>query len=113
MKNIAVITGASSGIGKEFAMQLKNNGTFDEVWLIARNKEKLEEVKKEIPFTTKTISLDLSKTESIDEYENLLKEEEVNVKLLINCSGFGKFQVTEVGGMTKKGRTSILIKRYI
>ncbi len=31
----------------------------------------------------------------------------------VSARGFGKFQVTEVGGMTKKGRTSILIKRYI
>ncbi len=95
MKNIAVITGASSGIGKEFALQLKDNGNFDEVWLIARNKEKLEEVKNVIPFNSKTISLDLSNTDSIDEYENFLKTEEVNVKLLINCSGFGKFQASD------------------
>ena len=45
MKNIAVITGASSGIGKEFALKLNTYSTFDEVWVIARNLSKLEELK--------------------------------------------------------------------
>ena len=41
MKNIAVITGASSGIGKKFAETFKDQGNFDEVWVIARRKERL------------------------------------------------------------------------
>lgn len=49
MKNIAVITGASSGIGKKFAETLKDQGKFDEVWLIARRKERLEALKSVIP----------------------------------------------------------------
>ena len=95
MKKIAVITGASSGIGKEFATRISAYGELDEVWVIARNLQKLEELRSKIPFSLKTISLDLSKNESFEEYEKLLSEEKPFIKLLINCSGFGKFQATE------------------
>ena len=42
MKNIAVITGASSGIGRKFAETIKEGGSFDEVWIIARRLDRLE-----------------------------------------------------------------------
>ena len=94
MKKIAIITGASSGIGKEFALRLNTYDKFDEVWVIARNLDKLNELKGQIPFPVKAISLDLSKMESITEFSNILKEEKPTVSLLINCSGYGKFQKT-------------------
>jgi short-subunit dehydrogenase len=91
MKNIAVITGASSGIGRKFAETIKEGGTFDEVWIIARRIERLENLAKEMPFPTKAIALDLSEKKSYETYRMLLDEEKPNVSLLINCSGFGKF----------------------
>lgn len=94
MKHIAVITGASSGIGKQFAITLKDQGTFDEVWVIARRADRLEQLKTEIPFPVKAISLDLSDKESFKKYESLLAEEEPSIRLLINCSGYGKFAAT-------------------
>ncbi len=94
MKNIAVITGASSGIGKQFALTLKNQGKFDEVWVIARNLARLEALKKSIPFPVKAISLDLSERSGLKTYENLLAMEKPNITLLVNCSGFGKFCAT-------------------
>lgn len=90
MKNIAVITGASSGIGKEFCRQVDSYG-FDEIWAIARNQEKLDLLKNELKTPVKTISLDLIEKESFEKYEELLKEEKPAVKLLVNCSGFGKY----------------------
>ncbi len=94
MKNIAVITGASSGIGKQFALTLKDQGKFDEVWVIARNLVRLEALKKHIPFPVKAISLDLSERSGLKTYETLLAMEKPNITLLINCSGFGKFAAT-------------------
>ncbi|MBO7187132.1 MAG: SDR family NAD(P)-dependent oxidoreductase [Clostridia bacterium] len=94
MKKIAVITGASSGIGKEFALKIKDFGKFDELWVIARNKEKLEELSSTISVPIKAIPLDLTVKEDIDKYQQILSEEKPEVSLLINCSGFGKFAKT-------------------
>ena len=42
MKTIAIVTGASSGIGKEFFLSLKNQKPVDEIWVVARGEEKLK-----------------------------------------------------------------------
>ena len=43
-KKIAVITGASSGMGREFALRIDGEEKFDEIWLIARRADRLEEI---------------------------------------------------------------------
>lgn len=91
MKNIAIVTGASSGMGRDFVRTLSDNITVDEMWVIARRKDRLLALKEEISIPIKAIDLDLSKDESIKKLEKLLKEEKVNVKILINASGYGKF----------------------
>lgn len=93
MKTIAVVTGASSGIGKRFAETLSEYGVqFDEVWAIARRLDRLQEL--HAPFPVRAIGLDLTDRESFDRYAALLAEERPNVALLINCSGYGKFGAT-------------------
>lgn len=91
MKNIIVITGASSGLGREFAHQLDGMNDIDEIWGIALNLDKLNEVKNEIKTPFKSFDFDLTKDENFDKYVQKLKSENVNIKMLINCSGFGKF----------------------
>ena len=88
---IAVITGASSGMGREFVRQLDAQHSFDEIWVIARRKERLESLSDEVNAPIRPISLDLSKQESYDEYAALLAEEKPDVAILVNGSGFGKF----------------------
>ncbi len=88
---IAVITGASSGMGREFARQLTAAEKFDELWIIARRAERLEELKQELSQPVRVVPLDLTKKECLKQYEALLAEEKPEVSLLINCSGFGKF----------------------
>ena len=97
MKSICVITGASSGIGKEFFTQIVNDTTFtfDEIWVIARNREKLEGLSALTSIPVKAISLDLSLDAAYEEYRLLLEAEKPRVSLLINCSGFGKFESVE------------------
>jgi len=92
---VAVITGASSGMGKEFALTLDRFGTFDEVWLIARRQERLNEVAKELKIKAKVLAWDLSDSDTIEKYKELLEEEKPEIKLLINASGFGKFCRTD------------------
>ena len=92
MKRIAVITGASSGMGRRFAERCSEMGTFDEVWVIARRKDVLEELKNTVPFPVRVMAMDLTDRKSFDVYAAALREEPVEVKLLVNAAGFGKFR---------------------
>lgn len=89
--SIAIVTGASSGMGKEFVIQLSEMKKFDEIWVIARRKDKLESLKSEVETPIFPISLDLTVPESFSEYGKALEEKKPDVGLLVNCSGFGKF----------------------
>lgn len=94
MKNIAIVTGASSGMGRLFAETLPAHGNFDEIWVIARRVERLEELQKTISVPVRVIGMDLSERSSYDHYASLLAEEQPSVQWLIHCSGFGKFRAT-------------------
>jgi short-subunit dehydrogenase len=95
MKKIAVITGASSGMGRDFARQLDAQQEFDEIWLIARRRERLEEMASELRAPVRAIALDLTKEESIAEYSALLAAENPRIAVLVNAAGFGRFGKTE------------------
>ena len=89
--NIAIVTGASSGMGREFVLQLSEYVTVDEIWVIARREQALNELKTEVSVPVRPIPLDLSKAESFTALADLLEAEKPNVKLLVNAAGFGKF----------------------
>ena len=89
--NIAIVTGASSGMGREFVKQLPGFVGVDEIWAIARRKDALESLKAEVSVPVRPVSLDLCKEESFDALSDLLNGEKPNVKLLVNAAGFGKF----------------------
>ena len=88
---IAIVTGASSGMGREFVRQLAKYLTVDEVWAIARRTDALAALSAECPFPVRPISLDLCESASFDRFAVLLEEEKPDVKLLVNAAGFGKF----------------------
>ena len=81
----ALITGASSGIGRDMAKYLSKIG-YDLV-IVARNKEALEKIKNEVNTNTQIISLDLSQKENC--YK--LYEDVKDIDILINNAGFGDF----------------------
>lgn len=90
--SIAIITGASSGIGKEFVNQI--SGYFNditEIWAIARRENLLNELKEKTNIPLKAIPMDLTSENCFDEIEKLLKQSGKEVGLLINCAGYGKF----------------------
>ena len=89
--NIAIVTGASSGMGREFVKQLSGYVAVDEIWAVARRESALEALKQEVSVPVRSIPLDLLKEESFTRMEALLAEEKPNVKLLVNAAGFGKF----------------------
>ena len=88
---IAIVTGASSGMGREFVKQVSKKEKFDEIWVIARRKEALESLKKEVKAKIRPITLDLQNPESFETYKKLLSEEKPEVALLANIAGYGKF----------------------
>lgn len=89
--NIAIVTGASSGMGREFVRQLSAWVQVDEIWAIARRTDALEELKKETAIPVRPVSLDLLKEESFETLETMLEAEKPVISLLVNAAGFGKF----------------------
>ena len=89
--NIAIVTGASSGMGREFVLQLPKYAAVDEIWAIARRTDALAVLQKDCSVPVRPISLDLLKDDSFSRYEALLAAEKPNVTLLVNAAGFGKF----------------------
>jgi len=88
---IAIVTGASSGMGREFVCQLSEYVRVDEIWAIARRAEALETLKEEVSVPVRSIVLDLLREDSFHTIRQLLEAERPNVKLLVNAAGFGKF----------------------
>lgn len=88
---IAVFTGASSGMGREFVRRIDAAEEFDEVWLIARRKERLEEVARGLRAKARILPLDLADRSSLAQYKELLEAEKPEVSVLVNAAGFGLF----------------------
>lgn len=88
---IAVVTGASSGIGREFCRQLDKENDFDEMWVVARREDRLASLSKELKCRVRPVSMDLTSPDSFEKYKALLEEYKPDVAVLVNASGFGKF----------------------
>lgn len=88
---IAVVTGASSGMGRQFVLQLGKYIQIDEIWVIARRAAALETLRAEVDVPVRPVCLDLCSEESFEAYRALLHQEQPDVKLLVNAAGFGKF----------------------
>lgn len=88
---IAVVTGASSGIGKEYAAEIsRTRKEIDEIWLIARRENKLHNVAEELSAKTRVLALDITDSDCLNKYTSLLSELKPTVSLLINNAGFGR-----------------------
>ncbi len=89
--NIAVITGASSGLGLEYAREVyTTRGDLDEIWVVARRENRLKELQSDLGLSVIPVAFDITDPQAVENYANLLKEKDVTVKLLINNAGFGK-----------------------
>ena len=102
--NIAIVTGASSGMGREFVLQLSEYVHIDEIWVIARRGAALEALKEQVSVTVRPVVLDLCEESSFETVAKLLEAEKPNIKLLVNAAGFGKFGAYHKVSLTDESR---------
>ncbi len=90
--NIAIVTGASSGMGREAVIQIGDRfgkKKIQEIWVIARRSDRLEELRSQVPVPLRILPLDLTRENSLDVLKRELKERAPRVKILINAAGYG------------------------
>ena len=87
--SIAIITGASSGIGAEFAKGYASR--VDELWLVARRKDKMIELGDSLGVKYRVITADLCTKEGVEAIRQALESEKPKVKYLVIAAGFGDF----------------------
>jgi len=92
---IAIVTGASSGMGREFAKAVDKTYDLDELWVVARRAERLESLKDECRTPIRTLAWDLSAPENLRAYKTLLEEEKPEIRILVNAAGYGLFGTAE------------------
>lgn len=88
---IAIITGASAGMGWEAAKQIDAKfKAIDEIWLIARRMDRLRELESQLQKKARCFALDLTDHASFELFQNELQQCKPDVKMLINSAGYGK-----------------------
>ncbi len=88
--NIVIITGASSGIGREFARKMDAYfSNIDEFWLVARRREPMEELSSVLKHKSRIFSMDITNDAKQERLEAMVREKRAVVRMLINCAGYG------------------------
>lgn len=104
---IAIVTGASSGMGREAVLQIAGRFSgLEEIWVIARRKERLEELRSEVRVPLRILDLDLAEASSLESLKAILEKVHPQVKLLINAAGYGK--VGPIGSQNLETETGMV-----
>jgi len=113
--NIIIITGASSGMGREFALQL-DKGLFniDAFWLIARRQDRLLELSKKLDHPVRIFAMDLCDPDALDAFQKTLQQEQPLIRMLINSAGFGLMgSVTDLEIKGQTGQIDVNCKSLV
>lgn len=88
---IAIITGASSGMGREMVFQLADRfASLDEIWVIARREDRLTQLISQVPVRLKIFPINITDQVALATLEESLKTDRPQVKFLVNGAGYGK-----------------------
>lgn len=88
---IAVITGASSGMGREFVRQIPHfYMNLDELWIISRRKDRLEAIAKTCSVPVRIFAGDLTDPMFLQTVKDTLQRLRPDIRMLVNAAGFGK-----------------------
>lgn len=111
---IAIITGASSGIGRQFALEIQKTGEVDGFLLVARSRGKLESLAAELGAGAQVLEADLATSEGVMRVKNWLVENKPVVQYMINAAGYGVFgDYTEVSEEETVGMIDLNIKATV
>lgn len=89
MKKIAIVTGASSGMGRDFVSELLKEKSVEEIWIIARRRERLEAMSHKFHGGLRVLSMDLTQMSSFEKLEAVLALEKPEISYLVNAAGAG------------------------
>lgn len=92
---VTVITGASSGMGQEFAKRIAAQGKSEEIWLIARRADRLQALGETLPCAVRVIAQDLTAPDMTEHFSALLVEAQPEIVCLVNAGGYAKFGSTD------------------
>lgn len=100
---IAIVTGASSGMGREAVIQIADRfGGLAEIWVAARRKDRLEALRREVPVPVRVFLLDLAEAGSLDVLRRELQQRKPEVKILVNAAGYGKIGNVGTAGLPEE-----------
>lgn len=106
--SVAIVTGASSGMGEQFVYLCNQYfPELTEVWMIARREEKLVDMASRCPFPTRVVVMDVTSGKDLRDFRKLLKEEKPEVALFVQSAGagvMGKFTELPIGDQLRTMR---------
>ena len=104
MSRIAIITGASSGLGVEFYKEIQKEA-LDEIWIIARREGRLNEIASQYgKIKTRVISMDITLSENVKSLKELFEAEKPDIRFFVNNAGFGMVGNLDEADYVKQGQ---------